>query len=799
MKPVSIAWGLLVSLGGVFLSIPLQSSETPTAPSEKVFIEVFPSEEIGRVNPHVYGHFLEHIYHSVVDGLDGQKVRNRSFEESVAKGLWRMEDNVLRQDSLADNVHLEFGDANWRDYEFSLEARKIAGAEGFLIIVRSPEPGDLYWWNLGGWGNRQHGLEAKKNERQSPAGARQPGNITAGKWYRIKLRVEGDHIEGFLDGKKLLDVRDKRYSRGKAGVGTWRTRAEFRNVKVSSLDGSVLLANLPELSREPMLAANWEAYDEGPGKAAYALDPGNPVNSKICQRVDLPHKAWHGVQQKRFAVLSSETHRGSVFLRCRGFSGQATVKLVSSDGLLLSDANINGVEQEWREFPFVLKPRKPDQNASLVFSFRGPGTIWIDQVTLWSQSSLASGGFRPDLLDAVQGLQPPIIRWPGGCFAERYRWRDSIGPQNKRTSFLNVVWGEMDDGGFGTDEFVRLCRTVRAAPLIVLNLGTHEDPSLTEEYLQEALDWIAYCNADADTPMGRLRARNGHPQPYHVPYWELDNETWHMGVEAYARRVELFSRAIRQRFPTLKLFACGSGGFNEKWNRRLLELAAEHFDYLSIHHYENPDRFRQGPLAYETFWKKTRDAIESSANPNIKIAITEWNAQSTDWRTGLYAAGLLNAMERQCGVVAMASPALFIRQVTAPAWDNAFINHDHYRWFPAPNYVVMKLYRQHFAPRVLRTECSGPLNVVAGFTEDKKTVVLKVVNPTAKNIGAAIRLGEGFRPKSATILRLQAELNDRNTLEQPNRIKPKQEGRVQVGSNFPCDLPPYSVTLLELR
>jgi len=785
----------LICIFGFFL---LESLVPSFSESEQGRIDIFPTEDAGTVNPHVYGHFLEHIYHSVVDGLDGQKVRNRSFEESAAKGLWSIEGNVLRQDSPAENVHIEFGEAAWKDYEFSLEARKVAGAEGFLIIVRSPEPGNLYWWNLGGWGNREHALEAKHNERQSPAGRRRPGKIATGKWYQIKLRVEGDHIEGFLNGEKLLDVHDGRYSRGKVGVGTWRTQAEFRNFKVSSLDGLSLFAGLPELRREPVVAVSWEAYDEGKGKAVYSLDRENPLNSRVCQRIELSGEGWHGLQQRRFAVNSSETYRGSAFLRCLGFSGQALVKLLSASGDILSEADISGIGGQWKEFVFVLKAIRADQNASLVVCFRGGGTVWVDQVTLRSEGSIANGGFRPDLLEAVKGLRPTIIRWPGGCFAEWYRWRDSIGPQSKRTSFLNVIWGEMDDGGFGTDEFLRLCRAVGAQPLIVLNLGTHDDPSLAPQYLQEALDWIAYCNDDADTPMGRLRAANGHPQPYDVRFWELDNETWHMGVEAYAKRLKVFSDAIRKRFPTVKLFACGSGGFNEEWNRKLLELAAEHFDYLSIHHYENPDRFAEGPLAYETFWQKTREAIRSSANPNIKIAITEWNAQSTDWRTGLYAAGLLNAMERQCDAVAMASPALFIRQVTAPAWDNAFINHDHYRWFPAPNYVVMKLYREHFAPRVIRTQYSGPLSVVAGLTQDGKKLVVKVVNPTAEKAGVTVRIHEGFRPKEVTIFRLQADLRDRNSLEKPDEIVPQEEAAVNVGAEFQHVFPSHSATLLEL-
>ena len=220
-----------------------------------------------------------------------------------------------------------------------------------------------------------------------------------------------------------------------------------------------------------------------------------------------------------------------------------------------------------------------------------------------------------------------------------------------------------------------------------------------DTYLQDVLDWIEYCNGPADSKWGKVRAANGHPEPYGVKYWEIDNETWHMGANAYSDAVCKIAPLMRKADPSIKLAACGSAGYGKDgnglpWNQVVIERCAGLVEYLSIHHYENPDQFADGPRRYEEFFRWTADLIKRSKNPNLKIYVSEWNAQSTDWRTGLYAGGLLNAFERCGDSLEIGGPALFLRHVSASAWDNAFVNFDQRSWFPAPNYVVMKLWRR---------------------------------------------------------------------------------------------------------
>ena len=270
---------------------------------------------------------------------------------------------------------------------------------------------------------------------------------------------------------------------------------------------------------------------------------------------------------------------------------------------------------------------------------------------------------------------------------------------------LAYMWEDQDINSFGTDEYMAFCKKTGAKPLLVINTGLLDAGcgapaqfklASEDDYIPYALEWMEYCNGDASTKMGALRAANGHPEPYNVVYWELDNETWAAGVDAYIEKVKAFAPAVRAKAEELgtpiKIIACGGNRFDMRWNRALIDACAPLIDYISIHNYEEPENFDSGVQRYERLLVELADYIADSKNPDMEIYNSEWNAQSTDWRTGLYAGGLLNAYERQGKKFTLGGPALFLRHTSAGAWDNAFINFDHTGWYAAPNYVVMKLW-----------------------------------------------------------------------------------------------------------
>jgi alpha-L-arabinofuranosidase len=637
---------------------------------------------------------------------------------------------------------------------------------------------EFYWANFGGWNNIGHALERgiRGQQRWGAVTRRRDGRIETGRWYRVRGRCEGPRVQFWLDDELVIDYTDDGRGpvRGQAGVGTWATQTQFRNFRVTSLDGKVLHEGLPPLPKpEKGLAPAWRPF----GEVKVAASTDNPLNGTQCRQIESAGEGG-GLAQQPLNIRAGEVYRGSIWARGDAAGGLA-VRLVADDKVLAEQV-LAAPSADWQEFAVELKPTASSDDADLQVGVRGPGSIWLDQVSLMPESWRQAGGYRPDLLQAIADLRPPIIRWPGGCFASPYRWKDGIGPQHQRGPHPKNMWDDKEVNSFGTDEFIAMCRRVGAEPLIVINIGTPEwnRDVLDNDFLQEALDWIEYCNGPADSKWGKVRAANGHPEPYGVKYWEIDNETWHQGAETYAQWVNRFAPAMRKADPSIKLAACGSAGYGDggnglAWNRVLIERCADQVDYLSIHHYESPDRFADGPRAYEAFFLKTADLIAASKNPALKIYVSEWNAQSTDWRTGLYCGGLLNAFERCGDVLEIGGPALFLRHVSASAWDNAFVNFDHRTWFPAPNYVVMKLWREHYAPqRIALDGPTEPLNAVASRSEDGKTLYVKAVNPAAEAVRVQLTLNNVAPGKASLQLVAPGDLAARNTLEARDTVRP---------------------------
>jgi hypothetical protein len=181
--------------------------------------------------------------------------------------------------------------------------------------------------------------------------------------------------------------------------------------------------------------------------------------------------------------------------------------------------------------------------------------------------------------------------------------------------------------------------------------------------------------------------------------------------------------------------------------------------------------------------------------------MSEWNAQSTDWRTGLYAGGLLNGFERTGDVFEIGGPALFLRHTSASGWDNAFINFDHTGWFPAPNYVVMKLWHDHYAPnRVQMTGSDTSLNVVTVMSEDEQTLYIRLVNPNAVDKSVAIDIDNSFVPETAYMHYVApGDLYARNTLADPDAVHVEAKVIGIDGQMLRLLMPAYSAGVITVR
>lgn len=287
-------------------------------------------------------------------------------------------------------------------------------------------------------------------------------------------------------------------------------------------------------------------------------------------------------------------------------------------------------------------------------------------------------GFRQDVLSLLRELRLGVLRWPGGNFASNYHWQDGTGPKDARPRRPELAWGGEESNRFGTDEFVAYCAELGTEPYICLNMGTGT--------LQEALDWVEYCNSAADTYWSQQRRENGHAAPYRVKYWALGNEMygdWQVGAlspEEYVHEATRWARAIRMLDPEAKLASCGMNGWSS-WDGVVIDGMAAQVDYHSIHIYTGSDDYwtnvlqpHQAERAIMSTQALLRRAayLQKLADPP-RIAYDEWNVWFRQLTGGLeerytFADALavgtyLNIFIRNCNWVRMASLAQLVNAI----------------------------------------------------------------------------------------------------------------------------------------
>jgi alpha-N-arabinofuranosidase len=303
-------------------------------------------------------------------------------------------------------------------------------------------------------------------------------------------------------------------------------------------------------------------------------------------------------------------------------------------------------------------------------------------------------GIRTDVVEALKKIKPPVIRWPGGCFADSYHWQDGIGPREDRPKRINVHWGRViENNHFGTHEFIDFCRQVGAEPMIAANVGSGTP--------QEMRDWLEYLNVGADSTLANLRAKNGHPEPFNVRYVCIGNENWGCGGSMDPSHYALLYRQFSEycHFPPKEGFyrvACGPSSDNYDWSREFFKTMVgketkgrnrlgrvEAFDmhyYTWGRDYGTATEYRidewYGLLAKglgleEVALKHWEIMGEYDPGHSVKLAVCEWGVwhhvipgtnerflrQQNSMRDALLAALTLDIFNRHCDKISMANIA----------------------------------------------------------------------------------------------------------------------------------------------
>lgn len=434
-----------------------------------------------------------------------------------------------------------------------------------------------------------------------------------------------------------------------------------------------------------------------------------------------------------------------------------------------------------------------------------------------------SDGFRKDVLDAARGLRIPLLRWPGGNFSSGYDWKDGIGPKGLRPRRWDTAWQSEESNRFGTDEFIDYCRKLGAEPYITVNMGTGT--------MQEAADWVEYCNATTDTYWANLRKKYGHAEPYNVKYWGLGNEiygSWQAGHKSatdYGAMAVEFAKMMRWVDPSIKLVACG--GNNPDWDREVMEALVDIADYISLHHYGgSTDTAKEMDDARHLEEQiGVLDCVITTVKPQneksqrVKIAADEWNIWFRSWfkrgdehkleeiynlRDALWVASALNVFHRQCRTVKLANLAQLVN-VIAPIMTNSS------GIVLQTIYHPLKLYAEHsgnIALDALVRSDSFPddakthyIDISATTNEGGTMLTLAIVNrhPTAE-IPVDFVL-EGFSPqKSCEVYEVNGpSLDSTNTFDHPNDVTVKRRTLSGIASDFRQTFPAHSLSMLTLK
>ena len=445
-------------------------------------------------------------------------------------------------------------------------------------------------------------------------------------------------------------------------------------------------------------------------------------------------------------------------------------------------------------------------------------------------------GMRTDLVEAFRKIRLPLLRWPGGCFADTYHWKDGVGPREERKTIVNTNWGGVtEDNSFGTHEFMEFCRQVGCEPYVCGNVGSGT--------VQEMSDWVEYMNFDGVSPMADERAKNGRKEPFGVRYFAVGNENWGCGglmtPERYAsefRRYSVFCKSYPGA-PLCKV-ACGPNSDDAAWTEVLMREAAPFMDALALHYYTlGPggwDRRGSATVFTPEEWYgilrsalkmedriRLHSAVMDRYDPEKRVAlfVDEWGTwydvepgtnpgflyQQNTVRDALAAGLTLNIFNAHADRVRGANIAQLVNVLQSLALT------DGPDMCLTPTYHVFDLYKHHQGADLLESfiqteECGGETgHAVPDLSQSVSMDADGVVHVTLCNLSLDREIPVegilvGAAPQTVTGEIVTGEMDAHNTFEAPDTVAARPfDGAGITHGGFTAVLPPRSVVHLALR
>jgi alpha-N-arabinofuranosidase len=471
------------------------------------------------------------------------------------------------------------------------------------------------------------------------------------------------------------------------------------------------------------------------------MDTDRPYVGEHTPLVKLSSSEAHGIQQAGLAVRKGKSYTGRVVLA--GAPG-TTVKVSLIWGNAATDRQtvvISKVGSEYRKFPLTFRAQSDSDDARLEIVGGGTGSFHVGAISLMPADNVQ--GFRAEVIAALKPLHSGVYRWPGGNFVSGHEWRDAIGDPDKRPPIMDPVWHAVQPNDVGTDEFMTLCRLLDVEPYVTVNGGFGDEWS--------AAQLVEYTNGAVTTPMGKLRAANGHPEPYHIKLWGVGNEPWgewqlgFMPVAQWELKHNMFAKAMRKVDPAIRLIAAGAmpdamtGSKQAKrlngqivpdylsagdWSGNLLAHCLDNMDMLSEHFYSSSGQrtdlttgekvstgtqplveWERAPATqvrskYEHYQEYLKRLPELKAKP-VPISLDEWayiGAPPNSYKVVPAYAWAFHEMFRHSDLY----------QLGAFTFATAMISEDRTDAVLNPTGLLFKMYREHFGTIPVQVSGDSP-------------------------------------------------------------------------------------------
>ncbi len=439
-------------------------------------------------------------------------------------------------------------------------------------------------------------------------------------------------------------------------------------------------------------------------------------------------------------------------------------------------------------------------------------------------------GMRTDVVEALKNIMLPVLRWPGGCFADEYHWEDGIGPQEGRKRMVNTNWGGVvEDNSFGTHEFLELCEQLGCEPYINANVGSGT--------VREMAEWVEYLNSEGDSTVVKKRWANGRKDPWGVKFWGVGNESWgcggNMRPEYYADEFRRYNTYCRN-YGKNKLYriACGPSEADLNWTENLMKIAGNHCDAITMHYYTLPtgdwaDKGSATEFDQESYYETLRRTwrmdkiiqlnldVMNKYDPKhrVGVIVDEWGTwynvepgtnpgflyQQNTMRDAMVAAINLNIFNAHADRVVMANLAQTVNVL------QAVVLTDGDQMVLTPTYHVFDLYKNHQDATLVPVTVA--CDVVEGVQQLTASASVKegVLTLTAANIAAdkaekVVLDIAGMEAKNVTVRILTGEIHDKNTFEDQHVVEIKEFADFAVtAEGIELNLPACSVVEVVVR